>query len=54
VLLKNCGRFRHIGIYCELAGGMILHAVKSAGVVRTHVRDMEQIRMSIEGYYRPC
>lgn len=54
VLIRNRGRLRHIGVYCALRGGMILHAVKGMGVIRTPVRDIEKIRMSVEGFYRPC
>jgi hypothetical protein len=54
VLLWNKGRRRHVGVYCALAGGMILHACVKAGVVRTAVRDLHLINMAVEGYYRPC
>ena len=54
VLLQNRGRLRHIGVYCALREGMVLHAVKRMGVIRTAVRDLPQIRMSLEGFYRPC
>jgi hypothetical protein len=53
-IIRNRGRFRHIGVYCAIAGGCVLHAVKAQGVIRTRVRDMDKINMEIEGWYRPC
>lgn len=54
VMIRNRGRLRHIGVYCALRDGMVLHAVKGMGVIRTHVRDLPNIRMQLEGFYRPC
>lgn len=54
VLLEARGRLRHIGVYCDIAGGMVLHAMKKAGVIRTPLRDLPRIGMRIEGYYLPC
>lgn len=53
-MIRNRGRLRHIGVYCDIADGMVLHAVKRMGVIRTAVRDLPQIRMNLEGWYRPC
>lgn len=53
-MIRNRGRLRHIGVFCAIQDGMILHAVRGMGVIRTAARDLHRIRMELEGYYRPC
>lgn len=54
VLLRSKGQLRHLGVYCAIGGGMVLHACRRAGVVRTALRDLPAIRMEVAGFYRPC
>lgn len=54
VQLRSKGQLRHLGVYCALGGGMVLHACRRAGVVRTALRDLPAIRMEVAGFYRPC
>jgi len=53
VLMQCRGRLSHVGVFCDLQGGYVLHAVKNAGQVVLHrVRDLGRVNLVLEGYYR--
>lgn len=53
VLMVGRGRVNHIGIYCRIDEGYVLHNMRNAGQVCLHrVRELDRYALFVEGYYR--
>ena len=54
VLMIGRGRLNHIGVYCVIGGvGYVLHAMLKHGAVALHrIRDLDNVGLAVEGYYR--
>jgi len=54
VLMVCRGRPSHIGVYCLVdSEPCVLHAMENAGMVVKHrIRDLSQVMLSVEGFYR--
>jgi len=52
VLMRQSRHPVHVGVWLNVDGGGVLHAVSSSGVVFQRVRDLPGAGWRIEGFYR--